>query len=400
MTGAALFESGIVCLALGCGVAGIAAALRTGAQARSDRLALRLAYAREAAFAEAARGLATAARHSVDAVRAELVRAVRIAAPAVDAVAFFEEHEGALVCVHAAGERLAYFAGSRLARDDARALPVRALAAGHRITLADGVRPLHPLDVAALAVPLALEGGRACVLALSARSALEGEHCERLVVLAEHASPAYAIAADREDDRRRAEYDGLTGLLTPRAFRQRLSAAIDRARVIPTARLALLFLDTDRFKRRAFLNIPPLTVPGGWHRHWLGSPEEQANVAKGVLPCPTSRISSPRFRFTCRSGKVPRLEPRPRSAKSTGEHSRSYFPTCVPYSRTPLRTDLRGIVPSSKLGASRSRLSPSCTSKTQSRRQNSGIRTTLGRFRTSRRCTSVPMTSCPNVAPK
>ena len=47
----------------------------------------------------------------------------------------------------------------------------------------------------------------------------------------------------------RATYDGLTGLLTPRAFRtflvQRLRDA-PRLRIVP--RLALLFLDTDHFK--------------------------------------------------------------------------------------------------------------------------------------------------------
>jgi diguanylate cyclase (GGDEF)-like protein len=249
MTGAVVLELAIVSVALGTGAASTLVALRAQARARAGRLALRLAHAREAAFVEAARGLAAAARSSVDAVRDELVRAAQIAAPAIDAVSFYEEHDGELVCVHAAGERMSYFTGSRLARDDASALPARALRAGHRITLADGVRPLHPLDAAALAVPLALDAGRACVLVLSTRAALDGESCERLVTLAEHASPAYAIAADREDDRRRAEFDGLTGLFTPRAFRQRLAAMTDRARVMPSARLALLFIDTDRFKQ-------------------------------------------------------------------------------------------------------------------------------------------------------
>lgn len=241
-------ELTIVCGALGIAAASAAVALRARASAHADRLALRFAQAREAAFVEAARTLAAAARTSVDAVRDELVRAACGAVPAIDAAAFYEEHDAALVCVHAAGARLAYFAGSRVARDDPGALPVRALAAGHRVTLADGARPLHPLDADALAVPLALDAGRACVLVLSARVPLDAERCDRLVRLAEHAAPAYALAADRENDRRRAEYDGLTGLLTPRAFRQRLTAATERARVIPAARLALLFVDTDRFK--------------------------------------------------------------------------------------------------------------------------------------------------------
>ncbi len=63
------------------------------------------------------------------------------------------------------------------------------------------------------------------------------------------AAPALAIARDRAEDRTRATYDGLTGLLTPRAFRallvQRLREA-PRLRIVP--RVALLFLDTDRFK--------------------------------------------------------------------------------------------------------------------------------------------------------
>jgi len=40
----------------------------------------------------------------------------------------------------------------------------------------------------------------------------------------------------------------LTGLLTPRAFRRRLNGLVDRAKLVACARLALLFIDTDRFK--------------------------------------------------------------------------------------------------------------------------------------------------------
>jgi diguanylate cyclase (GGDEF)-like protein len=248
VTGPALLDLTVVGGAAGAVAASATVALSARAGARAARLALRFAQAREAALLEAARALAAAARVSVGAVRDELVRSAQAAVPLIDAVAFYEEHDGALLCVYAAGERLAYFAGSRLARDDAHALPVRALAAGHRVTLADGARPLHPLDVAALAVPLAIDAGRVCVLVMSARGALDGESCERLVRLAEHASPAYALALDREDDRRRAEFDGLTGLYGPRAFRQRLVTATERARIVPSTRLALLFVDTDRFK--------------------------------------------------------------------------------------------------------------------------------------------------------
>jgi diguanylate cyclase (GGDEF)-like protein len=224
-------------------------AARARVRARADREALRAAREREAAFVDVARRLAGAARESVDAVRDEIARAARVVAPDVDGVLLFAEHEGALRCSAAFGNRFAYYAGSTVALDDPAALAARALAAGHRVTLADdGVRAPHPGDAAALGVPLALDGGRASVMIASAQVPLTPELVERLVALADQASPAYLIALDREHDRRRAEYDGLTGLLTPRAFRQRLAALVERARFVPTTQVALLFFDTDRFK--------------------------------------------------------------------------------------------------------------------------------------------------------
>lgn len=243
-----LVIAAIVTLVLG--AAGVAVAVRARAAARADRLALRLARSHQDAFVEVARRLADAARASVAAVRDEIARAARTVAPEVDAILLYEERDGALACVYAAGSRVEHYPGSRVPLDDASALPARARSAGHRITLADaGTHPVHPADAAALAVPLALDAGRICVLAVSARSALDAAAYDRIVTLADQASPAYLTALDREDDRRRAEYDGLTGLLTPRAFRHRLGALIDRARLFPAARLALLFVDTDRFKQ-------------------------------------------------------------------------------------------------------------------------------------------------------
>jgi diguanylate cyclase (GGDEF)-like protein len=247
---AALLELGIVAGSLSVASAAAVTASRSRAAARADRLALRLARAREAAFVDAARRLASAARGSVDAVRDEIARAARVAAPAVDGILVYEQHDAALRCIVAFGDRFAYYAGSSVALEDASALPARAVAAGHRITLDDAdVRSPHPSDVAALAVPLVLDAGRACVLVAAAQGPLDAGAIERLVALADQASPAYLIALDREHDRRSAEYDGLTGLLTPRAFRRRLNALVDRARFVASARLALLFVDTDRFKQ-------------------------------------------------------------------------------------------------------------------------------------------------------
>jgi diguanylate cyclase (GGDEF)-like protein len=235
---------------LACGIGGLAAALHARAASRADALALRLLRAREAGFADAALRFAMAARDSTAAVREEIARAVRIAAPAIDGVLLYEDDGAALRCTAASGDRFAYFPGTSVAKEDRSALVACALEAGHRVILADGaIRPVHPADVSALAVPLARDAGNACILAVASQRELDRDALERLVTLAEQAAPAYLIALDRERDRYRAEYDGLTGLLTPRAFRQRLSALVERARCRPAAQLALVFADTDHFKR-------------------------------------------------------------------------------------------------------------------------------------------------------
>jgi len=247
---ATLLEASIVAGSLAVGVVGLVLALRTRAAARADRLALRLADAREIAFVEAARRLADAAATSIEMVRAEIDRAIRTIAPGIDAVLFFEEREGQLVCVAAAGERVTYFAGMRVALDDADALITRALARGHRVTLVDepGARSLHPGDMFAGAVPLVLEAGRKCVLYAGGRGGTAPHAIDRIVALVDQATPAYRIAVERAEDRARAEYDGLTGLLSPRAFRTKLADLVEHARFTPRARVAVLFVDTDRFK--------------------------------------------------------------------------------------------------------------------------------------------------------
>src|SRR5271154_4884851 len=250
ITTRALSELAVVAGAFVCGVGGSLAALRARRQARADRLALRLALAREASFVETAQRLAQSAGTSIEAVRQEIDRAVRSIAPGIDAVTFFEERDGALVCVAAFGERVAYFCHARIARDDPHALIVRALVRGHRVTLGAecDARPLHPGDGFAAAVPLLLEHGRVGVVMVAAAGGVAPESLERIVTVFDQATTAYRIALDRADDRARAEYDGLTGLLTPRALRTRFSAAVARLRYEPLGRLALLFIDVDHFK--------------------------------------------------------------------------------------------------------------------------------------------------------
>ncbi len=195
------------------------------------------------------RRLGLAATRSVEAVRLELDAAIRSVAPAIDAVLIFDEEDGQLACVAASGARVMYFAGVRIARGDLRTLPALALARGYRATLGEnGARGFHSSDAFAVAVPLARAAGCASVVYAAALHAVDDEALEAVVALADHAGFAYALAHEREAYLRRAEYDALTGLLAPRALRERLALLIERARFAPLARLALLFVDTDRFK--------------------------------------------------------------------------------------------------------------------------------------------------------
>ncbi len=223
----------VAAASLAFGIAGFAVAWLMRARSTADRVALRRAQAGEADFVEAARRLAGAASQSIDAVREELERAVRAVAPGIDALALFEEQDAQLVGVATYGARADVLGATRLALDDA-SLVSDALRRGHRVTSTEspGSQQLLLGDRFAVAVPLALAAD-----------------ADRIVRLVDQAAPAYRIALEREQDRSRAEYDGLTGLLTPRAFRLRLAAAFERARFASLGRLAVLFIDTDRFKQ-------------------------------------------------------------------------------------------------------------------------------------------------------
>jgi diguanylate cyclase (GGDEF)-like protein len=238
----------IVAVLVACAFALLFIAERLRTRLRLERLAGRLARERDAAFIDAIRRLGAAALRSRAAVRTEIDAAVRRIAPAIDAVLIFEDDSTDLRCTYAAGERVAYFLDARIARTDSALLPARALRDGHRALVTDGARTFHPADVFALAVPLPRDDGGASVLYVAAPTRVDDDATETLVALAVHAAFADALADEREADRRRAEYDALTGLLTPRALRERLATLLERARTLPLARIAVLFVDTDRFK--------------------------------------------------------------------------------------------------------------------------------------------------------
>lgn len=245
---AAILEFAIVFGALAFGVTCAIFALRTRAQALGDRLALRLALARESTLLESARRLADASRLSVDAVRGALDSAIGASAPVVDFLLIFEEEDGEMRCVYASGARAVYFARASLPLEDWRFANALTQDHHHIVTDPPAGAALHPADRSFGLFPLAMDAGRRVVLYAASAGASIAVSADTIAAIVEQARPAYRLALEREDDKRRAEFDGLTGLLTPRAFRTRLADLIDRSRSDPRARIALLFVDTDHFK--------------------------------------------------------------------------------------------------------------------------------------------------------
>lgn len=203
---------------------------------------------RESDVLEAVRVLTAASRESTDAVLTALDRTLRVLEPALDAVLIFAPQGEELACVYAAGARTEHFSGLRVRRDHPASLPARAALCGHRVELAGDTRPIIATDRAAIAVPMTgAEGLSAVVYASTTHARIAG--CDLVVRAVAQAASPYALAAEREVDRRSATYDGLTGLYTPRAFRAKLQDELAIARLSRHASLALWFIDTDHFKR-------------------------------------------------------------------------------------------------------------------------------------------------------
>ena len=203
---------------------------------------------READVLEAVRVLTAASRESTSAVLHALDRTLRVLDPALDAVLIFVPDDDDLVCCYAAGARAERFGGMRLRRDDANALPARAAICGHRVAPSGELRALIPTDAQTLAVPMIAANRVTAVVYLGALHAHFAD-ADVLVRTVAHAAAPYAIACEREADRASATYDALTGLHTPRAFRQRLAAELDGIGASRSSTISLWFLDTDRFKQ-------------------------------------------------------------------------------------------------------------------------------------------------------
>ncbi len=222
--------------------------MRTRADLSAARLELRFALARERTLLSSARSLADASRESLESVRSTLDGAIRSLAPQIDCVLVFDREEDVLRCTYANGDRATFFRDARIALSDEQSPVSRALTLDHRYVLDDDVHPIIPTDRAGVAVPLSSGGAGRAVVYASSLSAFSDAEIESVVAAIDQATPAYQLAREREDDRRRATVDGLTGLLTPRSFRSRLGDAVTQARHNRLDRIALLFVDTDHFK--------------------------------------------------------------------------------------------------------------------------------------------------------
>ncbi|MBC5816713.1 MAG: GGDEF domain-containing protein [Candidatus Eremiobacteraeota bacterium] len=222
-------------------------AFRCAAQLRLLRLRLALVERREGEVLETVARLTEASRTSSHAVLMELERGLRAAAPSVDTVLVFEASGEELGAIRVAGERAAHFEHVRYRIDGPPTALTRAALDGHRARLSPGVSALIPTDRAALAVPLCKQPQLSLVYLSAARTEkLENE--DTLVRLIEQAGPPFALAREREADHASATYDGLTGLLSARAFRATLADEIAVARISSNASVSLWFIDTDHFK--------------------------------------------------------------------------------------------------------------------------------------------------------
>jgi diguanylate cyclase (GGDEF)-like protein len=240
MTAAAVVLGSVLAGALLGGVA-----YRRAARSRRAQAASALP---ERALHDSVRALLDAARASSDAVLATLDRNLRELDRALDATLVFVPREGELACVYASGARAEHYGRAALRRDDLERLPAKAAQAGCRAAAPRDARALLPTDRAALAVPMLDARGLRAVVYVSSCDPRAFAARDEIVLAVDCAAMAYALALEREADRADATYDGLTGVLTPRAFRRYLHDEIAKSPACGGAAASLWFVDTDRFK--------------------------------------------------------------------------------------------------------------------------------------------------------
>jgi diguanylate cyclase (GGDEF)-like protein len=193
-----------------------------------------------------ARELIAAARDGVPNLLAAVDRELRNLCDEIDAVTIWELVSDRFTCRFASGSRYEHWNGATLSAFAEHSPLACARACGSAQFVEGNPGKLQPADFAAMAIPLE----DLPFVAYVAFAQPPPKHTiSALLDVCAIAAPALAMARDRAEDRTRATYDGLTGLLTPRAFRTLLGTRLreaPRVRIVP--RLALLFVDTDHFK--------------------------------------------------------------------------------------------------------------------------------------------------------
>ncbi|HVA29434.1 MAG TPA: GGDEF domain-containing protein [Candidatus Baltobacteraceae bacterium] len=195
---------------------------------------------------EAVRSLLAASRISSGAVLTTLASAISQCEPALDAFLAFVPVGENLRCVASLGARAEHFVELCVRRDALEALPARAAREGHRVVDVEGA--VIPTDRYAIAVPMHDRNGLHGIAYLSSAQSPLPVNEDEVVCLVEQATLPFTLAVEREADRADATFDGLTGLLTPRAFRSRLVAEIANRRFGSSPVVSLWFVDTDNFK--------------------------------------------------------------------------------------------------------------------------------------------------------
>jgi diguanylate cyclase (GGDEF)-like protein len=202
---------------------------------------------REREMRFAAHALMTASRTSPQAVIDTVTHAAQLLAPEIDSMLFALVQGEVLRIEHAQGMHAAHVLGTRtsLEGDSSLALAFRHR---HRILSTEGPTTSIPMGgLAAIAIPFVELGRVIGVISFTSRRGAIIGNADALVALIDLAVPAYLIALDRKAHIQSATVDELTGLLTPRAFRERLYNDLADVR-LQSLQATLFFIDTDHFK--------------------------------------------------------------------------------------------------------------------------------------------------------
>ncbi|MDH2909549.1 MAG: GGDEF domain-containing protein [Candidatus Eremiobacteraeota bacterium] len=163
-----------------------------------------------------------------------------------DNILLFVPSGDELHCRQRFGNDVEYALEMRVRLNDSSSLVANAWSARHALFASTNVLPMLPTERSGCAIPLIDNDVPIAVLYCGFVQRQSSSLLEGTCVLASEIAVPFALACERERDLARSLYDGLTGLLTPRAFRERLARVLDEDR--NGGKVALWFVDTDRFK--------------------------------------------------------------------------------------------------------------------------------------------------------